>query len=114
MQSTLLLIAPTIEERSKKARNTRRAQGASGRLHRTEAGDWIWSSDDEEDEHSPSRAQQPLSSSGDAPASSQNNHNVNSTITNDSTLIQNMPKGILFFQYLNFKLINENTRKKVF
>ncbi|KAI7691326.1 Serine/threonine-protein kinase OSR1 [Sarcoptes scabiei] len=49
LQSTLLTIAPSIEERSKKARTVRRAQGASGRLHRTEAGDWIWSSDDEQE-----------------------------------------------------------------
>ena len=26
-----------------------RAQGASGRFHRTQSGDWVWSSDDEAD-----------------------------------------------------------------
>ena len=33
--------------RSQKTRGFRRAPGTSGRLHRTEAGDWIWSSDSE-------------------------------------------------------------------
>ncbi|XP_075680458.1 oxidative stress responsive kinase frayed isoform X2 [Dermatophagoides pteronyssinus] len=87
LQNTLLTIAPTIEERSKKARTSRRAQGASGRLHRTEAGDWVWSSSDEEDdddnqnnnkdnssESSPNRQpqqQQPISSSSPLSSSSQ-------------------------------------------
>lgn len=44
---TLLSCAPSIEERAKKAKNNKRAPGTSGRLHRTETGDWVWSSDDE-------------------------------------------------------------------
>ena len=48
MQKTLLTNAPSIEERSKKAKSSRRGQGASGRLHRTEAGDWVWSSDEDD------------------------------------------------------------------
>jgi serine/threonine-protein kinase OSR1/STK39 len=48
LQKTLLSNAPSIEERAKKVRTSRRTQGASGRLHRTEAGDWVWSSDEEE------------------------------------------------------------------
>ena len=48
MQKTLLSNAPSIEERAKKAKTSRRGQGASGRLHRTEAGDWVWSSDEDE------------------------------------------------------------------
>ena len=48
MQKTLLTNAPSIEERTKKAKTSRRGQGASGRLHRTEAGDWVWSSDEDD------------------------------------------------------------------
>ncbi|XP_054163962.1 serine/threonine-protein kinase OSR1-like isoform X2 [Oppia nitens] len=48
MIKTLLSTAPSIEERAKKAKTSRRGQGASGRLHRTEAGDWVWSDDDQD------------------------------------------------------------------
>jgi len=44
---TLIAQAPTLEARSQKARSYRKNPGASGRLHRTEAGDWVWSSDSE-------------------------------------------------------------------
>ncbi|XP_075590328.1 oxidative stress responsive kinase frayed isoform X1 [Dermatophagoides farinae] len=103
LQNTLLTIAPTIEERSKKARTSRRAQGASGRLHRTEAGDWVWSSSDEEDnnnqqeqnqnkkpnpdnnnsnESSPNR-HQPISSSSSSSASSQQQQQQQQQQSND-------------------------------
>ena len=49
---TLLTCAPSIEERAKGVRKERRPPGASGRLHRTNAGDWIWSDDDLSPEHS--------------------------------------------------------------
>lgn len=49
MSKTLLSNAPSIEERAKKAKTSRRGQGASGRLHRTEAGDWVWSSDEDDE-----------------------------------------------------------------
>ena len=45
-------IAPSLEARAQKARSYRKAPGASGRLHRTEAGDWVWSSDSEEEAQS--------------------------------------------------------------
>lgn len=46
---TCLSCAPSIEERAKKVKNIKRPPGTSGRLHRTEEGDWIWSSDEESD-----------------------------------------------------------------
>ncbi|KAK4012133.1 serine/threonine-protein kinase OSR1 [Daphnia magna] len=49
---TLIAQAPSLEARSQKTRSYRKAPGASGRLHRTEAGDWIWSSDSEDEAHS--------------------------------------------------------------
>ncbi|XP_077554818.1 oxidative stress responsive kinase frayed isoform X1 [Haemaphysalis longicornis] len=52
LMQTLLTCAPTIEARAQKLRNSRRVPGASGRLHRTETGDWVWS-DGEDDEDSP-------------------------------------------------------------
>lgn len=47
LMQTLLTGAPSIEERVKKARRDKRPPGASGRLHRTNAGDWVWSDDEE-------------------------------------------------------------------
>jgi serine/threonine-protein kinase OSR1/STK39 len=44
LQTTLVNAAPTLENRV--ARKPRRP-GTSGRLHRTETGDWVWSSDEE-------------------------------------------------------------------
>lgn len=49
---TLISQAPSLEARAQKARSYRKAPGASGRLHRTEAGDWVWSSDSEEEAQS--------------------------------------------------------------
>ncbi|CAG0891700.1 unnamed protein product [Cyprideis torosa] len=43
---------PSLEERVKI--KTRRVPGASGRLHRSETGDWTWSSSDEEEDDSDS------------------------------------------------------------
>ncbi|KAL1423878.1 hypothetical protein MTO96_020676 [Rhipicephalus appendiculatus] len=52
LMQTLLVCAPTIEARAQKLKNSRRVPGTSGRLHRTETGDWVWS-DGEDDEDSP-------------------------------------------------------------
>lgn len=46
LMSSLLTCAPSIEERAKKAKSNKRPPGTSGRLHRTNAGDWVWSDDD--------------------------------------------------------------------
>ena len=61
---TLLSCAPSIEERAKKAKNNKRAPGTSGRLHRTETGDWVWSSDDESSDHTDNKDSSSSSSSG--------------------------------------------------
>lgn len=98
-----MTIAPSIEERAKKAKTSRKAQGASGRLHRTEAGDWVWSSSDEEDDSSGSSNHNNHNSSSkpEAVTSQANCHNVNNTLTNDSTLVQNRGDFIfLFFSVL--------------
>ncbi|CAG9814065.1 unnamed protein product [Phaedon cochleariae] len=45
LQSTLVAIGPSLETRVEKAK--KRQPGASGRLHRKETGEWVWSSEDE-------------------------------------------------------------------
>ncbi|KAI1292870.1 STE20/SPS1-related proline-alanine-rich protein kinase [Halotydeus destructor] len=50
----LLSCAPSIEERARKAKISKRSSGTSGRLHRTNTGDWVWSDDVEDDKSSPS------------------------------------------------------------
>lgn len=63
---TLLSAAPSIEERAKKAKNGKRPPGASGRLHRTHEGDWVWSDDDE---GSPENSDSSTGGSGSCPGS---------------------------------------------
>ncbi|MCL4125221.1 UNVERIFIED_CONTAM: hypothetical protein GTU68_020989 [Idotea baltica] len=46
LQQVLLLGGPSIDERQQ---NRSKVPGTSGRLHRTRSGDWVWSSDEEED-----------------------------------------------------------------
>lgn len=46
---TLLTCAPSMEVRAQKLKNAKRPPGTSGRLHRTETGDWVWSSDEEDE-----------------------------------------------------------------
>ncbi|KAF4532631.1 hypothetical protein B566_EDAN011544 [Ephemera danica] len=47
LQQTLVSIGPSLETRVQKA--SKRQPGASGRLHRTMTGEWVWSSEDEDD-----------------------------------------------------------------
>ncbi|XP_018570076.1 serine/threonine-protein kinase OSR1, partial [Anoplophora glabripennis] len=47
LQQTLVAIGPSLETRVQKA--SKRQPGASGRLHRKETGEWVWSSEDEGD-----------------------------------------------------------------
>jgi len=47
LQASLVNLAPNLESRVTK-RQTKKP-GASGRLHRNETGDWVWSSDEEGD-----------------------------------------------------------------
>ncbi|KAK9870742.1 hypothetical protein WA026_008309 [Henosepilachna vigintioctopunctata] len=48
LQQTLVAIGPSLETRVQKA--SKRQPGASGRLHRKETGEWVWSSEDEGDD----------------------------------------------------------------
>ncbi|XP_060518689.1 serine/threonine-protein kinase OSR1 isoform X2 [Cylas formicarius] len=45
LQQTLVAIGPSLETRVQKA--SKRQPGTSGRLHRKETGEWVWSSEDE-------------------------------------------------------------------
>ncbi|XP_033223324.1 serine/threonine-protein kinase OSR1 isoform X2 [Belonocnema kinseyi] len=46
LQQTLVAIGPSLETRVQKA--SKRQPGASGRLHRTVTGEWVWSSEEED------------------------------------------------------------------
>jgi len=50
LQQTLLSSGATLEVRVSKS--VKKQPGTSGKLHRTESGEWVWSSDDEDHEHS--------------------------------------------------------------
>ncbi|XP_033609450.1 serine/threonine-protein kinase OSR1 isoform X1 [Cryptotermes secundus] len=50
LQQTLVAIGPSLETRVQKA--SKRQPGASGRLHRTVTGEWVWSSEEEGGESS--------------------------------------------------------------
>jgi serine/threonine-protein kinase OSR1/STK39 len=53
LQQVLVTGTPAPETNQRAAKKTNRKPGTSGRLHRNETGDWVWSSD-EEDEDDPS------------------------------------------------------------
>lgn len=50
LTQTLLASGPSMETRVNKA--SKRQPGASGRLHRTVTGEWVWSSEEEDNGHS--------------------------------------------------------------
>ena len=78
--------APTIEERARKAKTGRKAPGTSGRLHRTEAGDWVWSSDEEEFIKDGSGG----SGSGSAGGSSASGSRENTTNNSGNNIVPNI------------------------
>ncbi|XP_068218982.1 serine/threonine-protein kinase OSR1 isoform X3 [Palaemon carinicauda] len=84
LQSVLLLGGPSIEERVAKdepilrRRQSRgRQPGTSGRLHRTQSGDWVWSSDEEgdKDEDGDQASTSSLESASDKPSTDQSDSN---------------------------------------
>ncbi|KAG1684647.1 Serine/threonine-protein kinase OSR1 [Nymphon striatum] len=57
---TLLLSGPSLDARATKIKTNKKAPGTSGRFHRTETGDWVWSSDVEgSDSDEPDGTQKP-------------------------------------------------------
>lgn len=86
---TLLTGAPSIEERVKKARRDKRPPGASGRLHRTNAGDWVWSDDEEaspENSHSGDSGGKASDGSGGGDQTSCTTWTSDATIVRDSCI----------------------------
>jgi len=55
LKETLLPLAPPLGERSQKVK---RVKGSSGRLHRSNSGNWVWSDEEEagEDDHGKKKA----------------------------------------------------------
>nr|XP_049708405.1 serine/threonine-protein kinase OSR1 isoform X3 [Helicoverpa armigera] len=54
LTQTLVAIGPSMETRVHKA--SKRSTGASGRLHRTVTGEWVWSEEEEEQQQQPVEA----------------------------------------------------------
>ncbi len=67
LQQNLVTAAPSIDARVQKARSSKQ-KASSGRLHRNDAGDWVWSSDEEEDGFSYSSDSAASKSGAAAPA----------------------------------------------
>ena len=88
MQKTLLTNAPSIEERAKKAKTGRRGQGASGRLHRTEAGDWVWSSDEDEEKEKETANNGSENHASNENHAQHNNKNANATTTDNQKQVE--------------------------
>ncbi|CAK1540282.1 unnamed protein product [Leptosia nina] len=55
---TLVSIGPSMETRVHKA--SKRQPGTSGRLHRMETGEWVWESDEEDDDEDGEAADRPM------------------------------------------------------
>lgn len=55
-----MAIGPSVEARVQKA--SKRQSGASGRLHRTVTGEWVWSSEEEDKSSDDEVAEKPMNS----------------------------------------------------
>ncbi len=68
LQQTLLMGGPSLDTRVHKA--SKRQPGASGKLHRTLSGEWVWSSDEEDqnDGQEGGNKKTETSGSGDEPS----------------------------------------------
>ena len=60
LQQTLVAIGPSVEARVQKA--SKRQSGASGRLHRTVTGEWVWSSEEEDKSSDDEVTEKPMNS----------------------------------------------------
>jgi len=96
LQQHLVASAPNIDARVQKAKTAKRP-GTSGRLHRNEVGEWVWSSDEDEGDSGDSRNKKGNTSPHSAAASGSKAAPVSSEVVeaanNPETQAQVLPNN---------------------